>query len=244
MGVRAAVLVTVMLPVVWGCAESVLFRSTPGDARVTVAGEPVGTTPVYYESRDVRPKPYRVEKAGYPSVEGMLGTRVSRGRIVGTIFTLGILRIFKQFRYFDPWIIDVQLGAEQPPAALLRLYNLKSAAVLEGECIAATATCAVTLESGEQCSGDYVRENQGTTVVSGSSQSVVGSGVIGIQTSQAAAGREAANMNKAVAVFRCQRSIIDCSLMVESATMRGHGECSDTLGGTYRVMLLPKPINP
>jgi len=236
-----------------GCSEHVLFRSMPSDAKVIVGEQPIGTTPVYYSSRDVSPKSYRIEKAGYPPVEGALATRISPGRIVGSVFTLGILLIFKSPRYFYPWIIDAQLGPGGPTVtAVVHLYDLKAAVVVEGECRPQDGACSIGLESGEQCTGVYVRENQGSTVVSGSSRSIGGSGigvgpggnissgVFGVQTSQAAAGRETANMNKGVIVFRCRGNIIDCALTVEAETMRGHGECRDTTGKIYRLTLLPK----
>ena len=50
--------------------------------------------------------PYRVEKAGYPSGEGVVTARVSPGRIVGSIFTLGLVAILRPIRYFDPWVVD------------------------------------------------------------------------------------------------------------------------------------------
>lgn len=53
-----------------GCAESVLIRSVPPDAKVIIDNKDIGTTPVEYRTRDVRPFSYHIEREGFPAVDG------------------------------------------------------------------------------------------------------------------------------------------------------------------------------
>jgi len=61
-----------------------------------------------------------------------------------------------------------------------------------------------------------------------------------VRNSAVGEGKQVANMNKAVTVLRCADNVIDCSLTVDSSGAHGHGECTDTKGRTYRLMLVPK----
>ena len=162
---RAAglLLLSAVASVIAGCTESVLIRSAPSDASVFVEGKPVGTTPVVFQTQNVRPLPFRVEKAGLPPVEGTLSTRVAPGRVVGAVFTLGILALYQPMQYFSPNPVDVTLGTEAPAVALIRLYDVKKAVVFEGECVPHDSSCWIVLTSGERCTGEYVREGQGAT---------------------------------------------------------------------------------
>ena len=63
-----------------------------------------------YETRDVEPLTYRIEKAGLPPAEGVVDARLAPGRLIGTIFTLGIVAACRPLRYFTPNPLDVQLG--------------------------------------------------------------------------------------------------------------------------------------
>jgi hypothetical protein len=83
-----------------GCAESVLIRAYPRDARITVNGEPLGTSPVQYTvPRQRWPQDgyfhYHVEHAGYQPQDGVFTSKPAGGRIAGGIFTLGVLFLFK-----------------------------------------------------------------------------------------------------------------------------------------------------
>jgi hypothetical protein len=82
-----------------GCAESTLVRSYPPGATVSLNGEQKGITPIVLtvpESQfghgDFR---VRVEHEGYESAERTLATQRCSGRIVGGVFTFGILLLFK-----------------------------------------------------------------------------------------------------------------------------------------------------
>ena len=96
-----------------GCAETLLIRSYPSGARATVNGEFVGVTPATLEvPRDqVTKKEYRwrVEKPHYEAAEGLVTPRIAPGRIVGAVFTLGILLAFRS-PYYLPTVT-----AELPP---------------------------------------------------------------------------------------------------------------------------------
>ena len=84
------------------CSERVTFESRPSGAKVYVGDMYVGETPTIYSTRDVTSRSYRVEKAGYPEAVGTLQARVAPGRIVGAIFTLGILAAARPMLYYDP----------------------------------------------------------------------------------------------------------------------------------------------
>jgi hypothetical protein len=208
--------ILVPLALVLGCSEQLIIRSVPPGAQVTLNGSPAGTTPMVYQTRNPVPLDYRIELPGMPAAEGTVTTRLGPGRVVGAVFTLGIVAACRPLKYFIPNPLDVELGSlpvAVPPTATLRLYNVKAATVLEGECVRETGTCRVTLPSGEECPGDFVRE--------------------------AAGGRQDANGTQGVAVLKCRGSIIDCKLTLDTSGMQGHGECSDTRGITYRATLLP-----
>lgn len=98
-----------------GCAETLLIRSYPVGARATVNGEFIGVTPATLEvPRDQVTKQeyrWRVEKPNYESAEGLVTPRIAPGRIVGAVFTLGILLAFRS-PYYLPAVT-----AELPPVA-------------------------------------------------------------------------------------------------------------------------------
>jgi PEGA domain-containing protein len=234
-----------------GCAESELVRSVPPDAKVFIDDKLVGSTPINFATQDVRPLPYRIEKPGYPAAEGTIQTRIAPGRVVGAVFTLGILAIFRSMHYFTPNPLDVIFGPEVPAAAVIHLYDVKGATVLEGECAPRDGKCWIALSSGARCSGEYVREDQGTTTITQTTSATAGSAVgaapggiatasFGARNSAVGEGKQMANMNKAVTVLRCADNVIDCSLTVDSSGAHGHGECTDTKGRTYRLTLVPK----
>lgn len=94
-----------------GCGESVMIRSGPSGASVSVNGVPVGTTPVEYTvPRGNLDSPYEVhiEKNGYEPVTTTLRTRVAKGRVTGAVFTLGILWIFRSMHYIEPVFAQLQ----------------------------------------------------------------------------------------------------------------------------------------
>lgn len=237
-----------------GCAERLVIRSNPPGAQVILDGQASGTTPMVYSTRDPKPMTYRIELEGLPPAEGEITTRLGPGRLVGAIFTLGIVAACRPLQYFVPNPLDVDLGgasAQAPPVALLRLYNVKSASVLSGECTRENRTCWIMLQSGERCAGDYIRENQGTTTQTTTNQNTggygvtyvpgVGVGSVGYQQRNSVVGQgvAVANVTQGVAVLRCQRTIIDCKLTLDAFGMQGHGECTDTQGQAYRATLLP-----
>ena len=82
-----------------GCAESTLVRSYPPASTVYLNGEQKGITPLaltvpraQFNNGTFR---VRVEHEGYESAERTLTTQTCNGRIVGGVFTVGILLLFK-----------------------------------------------------------------------------------------------------------------------------------------------------
>ena len=82
-----------------GCSESTMIRSYPMGSKVYVNGSFAGVTPLPYQ---VEPSKFstedftvRLEHPGYSDAQGTLRKQSCPGRIVGGVFTLGILFIFK-----------------------------------------------------------------------------------------------------------------------------------------------------
>jgi hypothetical protein len=88
-----------------GCAEYVTIKSYPGGAKAYVDGQVIGTTPAHTDiprSQVGKPHTWRVEFRNCDFAEGNLETGVAGGRIVGYIFTVGILAIFRGPYYYRP----------------------------------------------------------------------------------------------------------------------------------------------
>jgi hypothetical protein len=88
-----------------GCAEYVSIKSYPSGARAYVDGQDIGTTPASSKipRSDVgKPHAWRVEFRNCDYAEGSLETGIAGGRIVGYIFTAGILAAFRGPYYFRP----------------------------------------------------------------------------------------------------------------------------------------------
>ena len=93
-----------------GCAEYGHVRTTPPGAKVELDGSFVGITPTLVRvprSELGDPPHYRLELDGYRPEEGQLQTGIGAGRIVGMVFTLGIVGIFKDARYIKPVNVDL-----------------------------------------------------------------------------------------------------------------------------------------
>ena len=237
---RAIACVGVLL-LLSGCSEYVRFRSFPSNVEVFVDDGLVGRTPCSYATRDVVSRTYRVELPCGP-VTGHLTPRVAPGRVIGAIFTLGILAATRPMKYYveDPVDLTCQTAA---PARLGRakLYNLKTGSVGEGTCND-RGECTVHFPDGLVCGSDSVRETQGTTTVtagSGSAFGIAGGQAFGAAHSGVATGREVANTQAGVAVFQCGAFLVDCALHIDAASSSGHGDCESTDGTKYRLMLLP-----
>jgi PEGA domain/Short C-terminal domain len=80
-----------------GCGGSVLIRTAPPGAKAYVDGNFIGRTPVEFSvpRREIRPHALRLEKEGFEPIEDTIRTRVAPGRIVGAIFSLGIVYLFR-----------------------------------------------------------------------------------------------------------------------------------------------------
>jgi hypothetical protein len=83
------------------CSETVLIRSTPPDADVVIDGQLRGKTPMLYTVPRDQLKEHRVQlkKKGYEPVEDTIRLRVARGRLVGAVFTLGLVYAFRSPYY-------------------------------------------------------------------------------------------------------------------------------------------------
>lgn len=99
-----------------GCAEYAVFRSSPSSARVYVNDEFVGLTPATMKipRSDMGKKfYYRIEHEQCAPSTGEVRKWVAPGRIVGYVFTAGIVAIFKGPRY--PRQVDVVLEGPKCP---------------------------------------------------------------------------------------------------------------------------------
>jgi hypothetical protein len=95
-----------------GCAESTMIRSYPVGARISVDGHFVGAAPAKFVTsrQDFEQKTFVAvaEHPGYQKTEYTLQKTTCKGRIVGGVFTLGILFLFKRPTCFQsPQYIDM-----------------------------------------------------------------------------------------------------------------------------------------
>jgi len=212
-----------------GCAERVVFKSTPSGAKVFVSNEYVGDTPTEFSTGDVTLRPYRIELGGFPPVEGALVPHLAPGRVAGAVFTLGILAAIRPMYYYTDDPIDVTLGST------VKLYDLQTNEVASGTCYN-NGQCVVTFPGG-MCSGEVVRTNEGTTVV----RSGASAGPVDPYAASAAAastGREVQNSQRGVAMFRCPDFLLDCSLTLDAFGPTGFGDCTNARGDKFRLMFL------
>ncbi|MBX3026974.1 PEGA domain-containing protein [bacterium] len=95
-----------------GCGTQTLSLKTyPPGAKATINGKFVGITPVDYqlpEDSGAKQYTYKVEKENYEAADGVFTRRVAPGRIVGAVFTAGILLIFRSVTYFPPAEVELQ----------------------------------------------------------------------------------------------------------------------------------------
>jgi hypothetical protein len=80
------------------CSESTMIRSYPPNAKLYVNGTLMGLTPIVYTAKHSRISDVyqvRLEREGYQPLEDVLHTRICPGRIVGGIFTLGIVLLVR-----------------------------------------------------------------------------------------------------------------------------------------------------
>ena len=108
-----------MLLIATGCGPEVItVRTHPPLAKLYVEDNYVGQTPTTYSaSRGQLGQPihYVLERDGYVTAQGFFPVRRSGGRLVGAIFTLGLLVIFKPVTTFSQDTIDIGL---QPAVAV------------------------------------------------------------------------------------------------------------------------------
>jgi hypothetical protein len=98
-------LIVVVLVAATGCAHRTRIESVPSGASVYVANAYVGTTPLLYSTpaTDLEENvPVRLERPGHASVEDTLKTGIQAKRIVGGVFTLGLVPLFKWPHTYEP----------------------------------------------------------------------------------------------------------------------------------------------
>ena len=96
-----------MLPfvILAACADSTLIRTEPPGAAIYVRKNFVCLSPCEYSAprSEFSPHtPLRIEKTGYQPIETELKSKIMPSRIVGGVFTLGIVPIFKRpYTYYS-----------------------------------------------------------------------------------------------------------------------------------------------
>lgn len=102
---HATVWLVILCVAASGCSEYVSIKSYPGGAKAYVDGVAIGTTPATTaipRKQVGLPHTWRVEFRNCDAAEGQLETGVAGGRIVGYIFTAGILAAFRGPYYYRP----------------------------------------------------------------------------------------------------------------------------------------------
>lgn len=108
-----AVVAVATLSLSSGCAEYVAINSAPQGAKAYVDGEFIGTTPAwtYIPRSQVGPNhTYEVSSSNCDPAEGTIPVYVASGRVVGYIFTVGLLALFKGPYYFSQVDVELQGG--------------------------------------------------------------------------------------------------------------------------------------
>jgi len=114
---RSSALLLFLVVLASGCAEETLVRSMPAGAMVYQGDRQLGLTPtVFHVPRSQWQDHFllRLELDGYDPAQVTVPTEVAKGRIVGGIFTLGFVWIFKRPTTL-PDAIDVRLVPKLPP---------------------------------------------------------------------------------------------------------------------------------
>lgn len=110
---RLVVTVLAAVALTSSCAEYVGINSNPHGANAYVDGKFIGTTPAWTHipRSEVGPDhTFKVAASNCDPAEGKLPVYVAPGRVVGYIFTAGILGIFKGPSYFPEVDVDLQGG--------------------------------------------------------------------------------------------------------------------------------------
>jgi hypothetical protein len=115
-----------LLTIIAGCGESVMIKSYPVGARISVDGTFVGATPAAFvtsrEQFDAKNFVAVAEHPGYQRTEYTLQKTTCAGRVVGGVFTLGILFLFKRPTCFQsPQYIDMPPLPAAPGSAAPRV---------------------------------------------------------------------------------------------------------------------------
>ncbi len=100
-----------------GCAEEMDVRSMPAGAMVYEGTKSFGVTPTTFRVPRSQWRDQfvlRLEHDGYEPAQVTVPTEVAKGRIVGGIFTLGIVWLFKRPTTL-PDEVDVRLVPNLPP---------------------------------------------------------------------------------------------------------------------------------
>lgn len=108
-GTRTIALIAA-LALLTGCAESFIVNTYPPGAEVFIDDLPAGRSPVEHivpRAGPLQPLRYRIEKTRAQTVEGVLEPRVTPGRVIGAVLTLGISTLFRGIRCYDD--LDIQL---------------------------------------------------------------------------------------------------------------------------------------
>lgn len=110
---RIGVLSVLLVALMTGCSERVYISTMPPGAKIFVNNTEAGVAPfvlrVPSKSLPSTSYTYRMELAGYRSVEGTLPVHVSAGRVIGAIGTFGILYVARGVRVFEEYDIQQSL---------------------------------------------------------------------------------------------------------------------------------------
>ena len=134
--VVARILIAILATAIVGCTETLRFNVYPPGAQITAGGS--CTSPCMLSLSHV-PKvlPYRMSKPPlYLPSEGLLHARIAPGRVVGAIFTLGILAAARSMYYFPP--AEAHLEPASAPANQLQLIREHGGGRVEGQAFTET----------------------------------------------------------------------------------------------------------
>jgi len=114
---RSSALLLLSFVAAFGCTEEMNVRSMPAGAMVYEGNHALGVTPTVFRVPRSQWRDdflLRLELDGYETTQVTVPTELAKGRIVGGIFTLGFVWIFKRPTTL-PDAIDVRLVPKLPP---------------------------------------------------------------------------------------------------------------------------------
>lgn len=118
-----------------GCAERFVISSVPSGAKIFIDGTDAGVTPkqLVQGRQEVRPVHYQVEYQNHESKSGVVEPQFAKGRVIGGIFTAGVLLLFKSpYSMPDETMVVLPAIPQQKPERVFKEGDPKKDPMFRG----------------------------------------------------------------------------------------------------------------